>query len=198
MALLGGLGRAGGGVGPPGCPLPRRLKPGSGWPGFGPPVGRPAKPPRGGCSGGLGVKQGRCARGTPGDGSAAGGAGVSSWGHRGSGTESSWGHWGFCPQKSGQDQGVEAHVHPMSFQRGSRPPQGPLNPALLHGAPGLGGGRLQPLPASCEQTPIRCRLRAAQGSCTSVGKTPPSLVTGGTELWPRATEWARSFTVRTY
>ena len=46
--------------------------------------------------------------------------------------------------------GVEAHVHPMSFQRGQPPTPGSPNLALLQGAPGLRGGRLQPLPASCE------------------------------------------------
>ena len=47
-----------GGVGPPSCPLPWRLTPGSGWPGFEPPVGWLAKPPRGGCWGGLGAEAG--------------------------------------------------------------------------------------------------------------------------------------------
>ena len=77
--------------------------------------------------------QGFCARGTPGDGSVAGGAGESGWGHRCSGL---W-VWRptciLCPSRGD-----------------SRPPQGPPNLALLQGAPGLRGGRLQPLPASCE------------------------------------------------
>ena len=160
-AVLGRWAVQAGRAGPPGRRLPQRPTPRSGWPGFGLPAGWPARLEGARRVGEWGLEEGHCLRGLVG-GSAAGGAAEASWGQRLRASS--------CTGKSAQDQGARPACILCPSRGDSPPSRAPPNPALLQWSPGLGGGRLQPLPASCEQMPIRCHLRAARSSCTSVGR----------------------------